>query len=95
MAIIVNIPVEMSGIGTAISEAYARVAAFQWSAQDKKFVFAVEYFWNEAARRSDFRPIGSQTFQIDEFDFSVDISVKKTCYMFLKTLPAFKEAKDV
>ena len=95
MALQISLSAEQSGIGTPIPSAYARIVAIQWSVQDNKMAFAVEYHWNEAARRSSLRAIGGQAFQIENFDFSADQAVKKILYGYLKTLEVFAGAQDV
>lgn len=95
MALQVSLTAEQSGIGTAIPEAYARIVAIQYSVQDGKVLFAVEYHWNVAARQTPLRPIGGQTFSVDNFDFAADVAIKRALYDYLKTLPAFAGAIDV
>jgi len=95
MALQVSLTSENSGIGAAIPQAYARVVAIQYSIQDGKVLFAVEYHWDVAARQVPLRPIGGQTFSVEDFDFTADIGIKKALYTYLKTLPAFVEAIDV
>lgn len=94
MALQVALSSEQSGIGTAIPAAYARIVAIQWSTQDNKVLFAVEYHWDEAARRAPLRPIGGQTFAVEDFDFSADLGIKKALYNYLKTLEVFTGAQD-
>ena len=95
MALQISLSAEQSGIGAPIPSAYARIVAIQWSVQDNKLAFAVEYHWDEAARRSGLRAIGGQAFQIEDFDFTADQAVKKILYGYLKTLDVFKDSVDV
>ena len=95
MALQVNLSETQSGIGAAIPAAYARITGIQWSVHEGKFVFAVEYHWNQEARKSALRPIGGQVFQVEDFDFSADVGVKKSLYNYLKTLEIFQGAQDV
>ena len=95
MALQVSLSAEQSGIGTPIPQAYARIVAFQWSLSDNRLIFAVEYHWDRAAKAAGARPIGAQTFAIDDFNFTEDLAIKKQLYKFMKTLPAFSGAADV
>lgn len=95
MALQVALSAETSGIGTPIQAAYARIVAIQYSVQDGKLLFAIEYHWDQAARHAPLRPIGGQTFSIDSFDFAAEVGIKAALYTYLKTLPIFAGAVDV
>lgn len=95
MALQVSLSQEESGIGVQIPAAYARIVGIQWSVQDEKLFFGVEYHWDSAARKENLRPIGGQMFAAEGFDFSQDSGIKRMLYTYLKTLPAFKDAADV
>ena len=95
MALQVSLSQENSGIGVSIPTAYVRIVGIQWSIQDDKIFFGVEYYWDAAARKNNLKSIGGQVFAAEKFDFSQDSGIKKMLYTYLKSLPSFTEAIDV
>lgn len=85
---------QATDFGIVAPESYAKIQRVVIDSYRQNVVIFVEFFFDQAARHSDKRPMSSSTFDAP-LTIPVSDTVIASCYTYLKTLPEFNGAQDV